>query len=93
MKRGVLSEEEFVKANEVARSQSTGLETRWYGLSQWLEEQRNRVSTGERLPGPIQSFLEDFQGMDIRHQKAQLQAILKTAHVYRDDRIELEFRG
>ena len=93
LKRGVLSEEEFVKANEVARSQSTGLETRMYGLSQWLEEQRNRVSTGERLPGPIQSFLEDFQGMDIRHQKAQLQAILKTAHVYRDDRIELEFRG
>ena len=43
--------------------------------------------------GAIQSFLEDFQGLDVRHQKAQLQAILKTAHVYRDDRIELEFRG
>ena len=71
MKRGVLSEDEFVKANEVARSQSTGLETRRDELSQWLEEQRNRVSTAERLPG----------------------AILKTAHVYRDDRIELEFRG
>ena len=31
--------------------------------------------------------------MDVRHQKAQLQAILKSAQVYRDDRIELEYRG
>ena len=83
----------FDKANEVAKSQSTGLETRREELSRWLEEQRNRVSAAERLPGAIQSFLEDFQGMDVRHQKAQPRAILKTAHVYRDDRIELEFRG
>ena len=58
-----------------------------------MEGQRTRVSTAERLPGAIRSFLEDFQGMDVRHQKAQLQAILKAAHVYRDDHIELEFRG
>ncbi len=77
----------------MARSQSTALEARREELSRWLEEQRSRVSTAERLPGAIQSFLEDFQGMDVRHQKAQLQAILKTAHVYRDDRIELKFRG
>ena len=30
--------------------------------------------------------------MDIRQQKAQLQTILKAAHIYRDGRIELEFR-
>ena len=83
----------FVKANEVARRQSTALEVRREELSSWLEEQRNRVSTAERLPGAIQSFLADFERLDVRHQKAQLQAILKTAHVYRDDRIELEFRG
>ena len=93
LKRGVLSEDEFVKANKVARSRSTALETRRDELSRWLNEQRNRVSTAERLPGAIQSFLEDFQNMDVRHQKAQLQAILKSAHEYRDDRIELEFRG
>ena len=44
-------------------------------------------------PGTITSFLEDFEGLDVRHQKAQLQAILKSAYVVRDDRIELEFRG
>ena len=93
LKRDVLSETEFSKANEVARSQSTALETRRKELSSWLEEQRTRVSTAERLPGAIQSFLADFESLDVRHQKAQLQAILKSAYVYRDDRIELEFRG
>ncbi len=58
-----------------------------------MEEQRTRVSTAERLPGAIQSFLADFESLDVRHQKAQLQAILKSAYVYRDERIELEFRG
>ena len=93
MKRDVLSEAEFRKANEVARTQSTALETRRDELAQWLEEQRTRVSTAERLPGAIKSFLADFESLDVRHQKAQLQAILKSAYVYRDDRIELEFRG
>ncbi len=59
----------------------------------WLEEQRSRVSTAERLPGAIRSFLADFENLDVRHQKAQLQAIWKSANVYRDERIELEFRG
>ena len=58
-----------------------------------MNPRRTRVSTAERLPGAIQSFLADFESLDARHQKAQLQAILKSAYVYRDDRIELEFRG
>ncbi len=61
LKRGVLSEVEFTKANEVARSQSTALEARREELSNWIEEQRTRVSTAERLPGAIQSFLADFE--------------------------------
>ena len=62
----------------MARSQSTALEARQEELSRWLEEQRNQVSTAERMPRAIQPFLEDFQHMDVRHQKAQLQAILKA---------------
>ncbi len=93
LKRGVLSEAEFSKANEVARSQSTALEARREELSVRLEGQRSRVSTAKRLPEAIKSFLADFESLDVRHQKAQLQAILKSAYVYRDERIELEFRG
>ena len=93
LKRGILSESEFTKANEVARSQSTAQEARREELSIWLGEQRGRVSTAERLPWAIASFLVDFESLDVRHQKAQLQAFLKSAYVYRDERIELEFRG
>ena len=44
------------------------------------------------LPTRVGSFLEDFQSLDVRRAKALLQTILKAAHVYRDDRIELSFR-
>ena len=40
-------------------------------------------------------FLDDFQEMDVRRQKAHLQTILKAAYVKRDENraktIELEF--
>ena len=41
------------------------------------------------LLGP---FLEDMQKMDIRWQKAQLQTILKAAHINREGGVKLEFR-
>ena len=77
----------------MARSQGTALEARREELAHWLEEQRNRVSTAERLPGAIQSFLVDFELLGVRHQKVQLQATLKSAYIHRDERTELEFRG
>ncbi len=91
--RRVLSETEFSKANAVARGQSTVLETRRGELTSRLEEQRIRITTAERLPGAIKSFRADFESLDVRHQKAQLQAILESAYVYGNDRIDLEFRG
>ena len=77
----------------MARSKSIALESPREESGQWLEEQRNRVSTAERLPGAIQSFLADFESLAVRHQKAQFQSILKPAYVFRDDGIELVFRG
>ena len=56
-----------------------------------LENEREREQTIERVPGMIKTFLEDFQHMEPRVQKAHLQTILKAAHVSRD-KIELEFR-
>ncbi len=45
------------------------------------------------VPVRVQTFLEDFQGMDVQKAKAVLQGIIKAAHVFSDGRIELEFRG
>ena len=93
MQREVISESEFVKANEASRSQVTALEARRDELKKWVGEQRERVLAAERLPGAIGSFLDDFQGMEVRQQKAQLQSILKAAYVKKDNSIELEFRA
>jgi hypothetical protein len=94
LQRGVITEAEFVKANESARNQAGALESRRDELKTWVKAQRERVSAAERLPGAIGSFLESFQGMEVRQQKAQLQTILKAAYVYQDkNAIELEFRG
>jgi oligoendopeptidase F len=92
LERELLNEQEFVKANESIRSQRDALEARRQELEVWVNDQRNKTSTAERIPGAIRSLLEDFEGMDVRVQKANLQTILKAAHV-RGDEIELEFRS
>ena len=92
LNRDILNEQEFVKANEIVRSRVAALQTLDEELSAWIEAQRTRVSAAERMPDAIKSFLEDFRGLEVRIQKAQLQTILKTAHVHRGGKIELEFR-
>jgi Ca2+-binding EF-hand superfamily protein len=47
----------------------------------------------KKVPQAIKSFVEAFQSLEPRHQKAQLQTILQAANVYKDGRIDLEFRG
>ena len=93
LNRKVLNEQEFTRANEVARSQKADLETRKEELSKLLGQARASESLIERVPKAIQTFEEAFHNLDPRQQKAQLQTILKAAHIYKDGRIELEFRG
>jgi hypothetical protein len=40
----------------------------------------------------IQTFEEAFHSLELRQQKAQLQTILKAAHIYNGGKIGLEFR-
>ena len=91
--RRIMTEPEYLKRQEVRRQEQEALRSRKDDLEARLAAQKDMEAQAAALPVKVQSFLEDFQGMDVRHQKAQLQAILKTAYVYRDDRIELEFRG
>ncbi len=86
-----MNEAEFMKANDMVRDQASALQARKESLAQWVDEQKQRAKTRERVPGLIKTFLEDFQTMDPRLRKSHLQTILKAAHVRRDA-IELEFR-
>ena len=91
LRRGILNETEFVKANDIVRHQASALKERKESLAQWVDEQKQRAKTREEVPGLIKAFLEDFQTLDPRLRKSHLQTILKAAHVRRDA-IELEFR-
>ena len=80
-----------MKANNMARDQVSALQGRKSSLTPWIEEQKDRAQTRDRVPRLIKTFLEDFQAMDPRLRKSHLQTILKAAHISRDT-IELEFR-
>jgi site-specific DNA recombinase len=92
LKREIISEEEFTRANQKARTEKAALETRKAELEELVEKERDRASLAENLPQSIKGFLETFESLDIRQQKVHLQSILKAAYIYDDNRIELEFR-
>ena len=91
LRRGILNETEFMKANDMVRDQASALQARKESLAQWVDEQKQRAKTREEVPALIKTFLEDFQTLDPRLGKSHLQTILKAAHIRRDA-IELEFR-
>ena len=92
LKREVLSEKEFNQANQSARAENATLESRRQVLADLVMKESVRTSLADTLPESINSFLTAFELLDIRQQKVNLQSILKTAHIYHDGRIELEFR-
>jgi hypothetical protein len=92
LKRKVLTEQEFAKANEKARDEKAELQAHQEELSGRIKQAKASEATIEKVPKVIKTFLETFESLEPRQQKAQLQTILKTAHVYKDGRIELEFR-
>ncbi len=93
LKRKVINEQEFTKANTAARSQKAELEVRREAVSRLLSQAKVSEALIERVPKAIKSFEEAFNNLEMRQQKAHLQTILKTAHIYKDGKIELEFRG
>jgi hypothetical protein len=93
LKRKVLTEQEFARANEVTRAKKEELEARKVELSSLLSQARATETLVEKVPRAILAFEEAFESLEVRQQKAHLQAILKAATIYKDGKIELEFRG
>lgn len=93
LKRKVLTEQEFARANEIARNQKTDLAARKEELSRLLSQARASEDLIKKIPTAIKTIEEAIYSLETRQQKAQLQTILKAAHIYKDGKIELEFRG
>jgi len=91
--REVMTEAEYLKRQEVRRGEQEGLQARKIELESAIAAQRDMEVQVAAVPIKVQTFLEDFQEMDVREAKAILQGIIKAAHVFSDGRIELEFRG
>ncbi len=92
LKRDVLNEQEFRRANVDRRDERSRLTGHQSELADWLAQQHERQEAVGSLPTRVRSFLKDVQAMDTRRAKAVLQTILSAAHVHRDGTIELEFR-
>ena len=92
LKRDILNDDEFKKANETRRQERSQLEARQEELTSSLLAQAERHDAVTALPAEIRSFLKDFGSLEVRKAKALLQTILASAHVYKDGRIELAFR-
>jgi DNA invertase Pin-like site-specific DNA recombinase len=92
LKREVLNEEEFNKANVARRDERARLTGRQTELTAWVAQQHDRQEVVSALPSRVRSFLKDFQSLDVRRAKALLQTILAAATVSKDGTIELTFR-
>jgi site-specific DNA recombinase len=92
LKRNKITESQFDRANQAEQERNARLEASRAELKEWLERERDRTALAEKLPQSVQTFVELFESLEPRQQKAHLQSILKAAYIYNDGRIELEFR-
>ena len=90
--RDIITEAEYTKRAEVRRQEQATLEARKGELESSISAQRDREAQARSIPVKVGSFLEDFQAMDVVKAKAILQTIVKAAHVWKDGKIEMEFR-
>ena len=92
LKRGLLNDEEFSKANAERRNERTSVEMRLAELREELHTAETTRESITSLPERIASFVDSFEQLEVPKAKAMLQMILKGAHVWTDGRVELEFR-
>ena len=92
LKRGLLNDEEFSKANTEHRTERASVEMRLAELREELNKAETTKESITSLPERITSFTESFQQLEVPKAKAMLQMILKGAYVWTDGRVELEFR-
>ena len=92
LKRGLLNDEEFSKANAEHRTERTSAEKRLAELREELNRGETARESITSLPERIGSFTESFERLDVPMAKAMLQMILKGAYVWTDGKVELVFR-
>ena len=91
--REIMTESEYLKRQEIRRQEQEGLQPRKAELEAAVAAQKDIEAQAAAVPVKVRSFMEDFRDMEVPQAKAVLQSIIKAAHVFKDGRIELEFRS
>ena len=89
---GVVNVQGITKATKIGRGDRDRLATQQGELARWLRQRNENQESIVALPPRVRCLMKDMQDTDVRHGKALLQGILKSASVYNDGRIEMEFR-
>ena len=92
LKRGLLNEEEFSKANVERRDERATTEMQLAEIREELHRAETIQESVDSLPGRITTFAESFEKLEVPKAKAMLQMILKRAYVWTDGRVEPQFR-
>ncbi len=92
LKKGVLDQEEFGRANEKRRDERASAEVRIAELRNQVEQTQTSEESASSFPEKIKTFTESFEEMETPKAKAILQTILEAVYVWNDDRIEIAFR-
>lgn len=93
LKRGLLNEEEFSKANTEQRDERTSTEMRLAELREEVHSVEASKDSIVAIPEQVTSFIESFESLETPKAKAILQMILKAAYVWTDGKVELKFRS
>ena len=91
--REIMTESEYLKRQEVRRQEQEELQPRKAELEASVAALKDMEAQADAVPVKVRSFMEDFRDMEVPQAKAVLQSIIKAAHVFKDGRIELEFRS
>jgi len=91
--RDIMTEAEYLKRREVRRQEQEELQPRKAELEASVAAQKDMEAQAAAVPVKVRSFMADFRDMEVPQAKAILQGIIKAAHVFKDGRIEVEFRG
>jgi site-specific DNA recombinase len=92
MDRGILDEADFARINATRKERRNTLEAERSALTERVKTAEATDRAVRAVPARVRSFLEDVSAMPVVQAKGQLARILQAAHVYRDGRIELDFR-
>lgn len=92
LKRGLLNEEEFSKANIERRDERTSTEIRLAELREEVHSAESSQDSIAAVPERVASFIGSFEQLETPKAKAMLHMILKAVYVWTDGKVELEFR-